>query len=239
MEANYSHYDFNESVKRIDEILIGSESNYQETKTIPARDKLTFENGFYVHACALCVDIGQSSRLPSNNKPITLAKLYRCYISEVVAVLKGSTNVSEIYIEGDGVWAIFNTPWQSDVDDVFSTGAQVASLIDILNNQFSHVGIAPIRVGIGMSYGEALYIKAGYKGSGINDVVWLGELVSETHELCSFADNGYDVKRTVVSSVFYDNLNEHNKSLLMRSHWRRGCFHASVVNSAMDAWLNS
>jgi class 3 adenylate cyclase len=237
MEAAYSYYNFRESIDRIDDILNGSEANYTETKSIPSRDKLTFDNGYYVHASALCVDIRRSSQLPFINSPTALAKIYRCYISEVVATIKGDSNVNEIYIEGDGIWAIFNTPSIDDIDEVFSSAARVASLIDILNNRLSHVDIKPITVGIGLTYGEALYIKAGYKGSGINEVVWLGQLVSEAHELCSYA-NKNGVNRTVVSSVFYDNLNDHNKGLLRR-YYGRNIYHGGVVNTVMEEWLNS
>lgn len=39
------------------------------------------------------------------------------------------------------------------------------------------------RVGIGLAYGRALMIKAGYKGSTINEVVWMGDVVNEASKL--------------------------------------------------------
>jgi class 3 adenylate cyclase len=41
----------------------------------------------------------------------------------------------------------------------------------------------PIRSGIGMSYGRALMIKAGFNGSGINDVVYMGDVVNRASKL--------------------------------------------------------
>lgn len=237
MEATYSNYNYKDSVTRIDEILESSENNYEEKKSIPARDSLTFNNGFDVSASALCVDIRNSSTLSEKYTRPKLAKIYRCYISEIVAVLKGDSNVNEIYIEGDGVWAVFNTPYQRDIDEIFSTAARVSSLIDILNFRFSKHNISPIVVGIGMTYGTALYIKAGYKGSGINEVVWLGKLVSDTHELCSYGNKTWSDKEIMVSSVFYSNLNDDNKKLL-EYHYQRGCYHGNIINTAMNNWLN-
>jgi len=236
MEATYSSYDFLHAVERIDEILDSSENNFPIVKEIPSRDKLTFTNGYYVSASALCVDMRGSSDLSEKYSQPVLAKIYRSYISEMVAVLKGNTQISEIYIEGDGVWGVFDTPHKSDIDAVFSTGAKVASLIEILNHRYRARGIQPIKVGIGMTYGQALYIKAGYKGSAINEVVWLGKLVSDAHTLCSYGNRTIYDKRTMVSKIFHQNLNDHNKGLFEYSY-NRDCYHGNIINTKMDEWL--
>ncbi|HEX8266382.1 MAG TPA: hypothetical protein VF596_13340 [Pyrinomonadaceae bacterium] len=237
MQVTHSSFNYFSSIERINEILDSSENNYEEKSSIPDRDSLTFTNGYYVNASALCVDIRNSYALTEKYTRPKLAKIYRCYISEIVAVLKGDSNINEIYIEGDGVWAVFNTPLQSDIDEVFSTGAQISSLIDILNFRFSKHSIAPITVGIGMTYGTALFIKAGYKGSGINEVVWLGKLVSEAHELCSYGNKSFQDYKIMVSSVFQQNLNDHNKKLLSYTY-QRGCYHGNIINIDMNNWLN-
>jgi class 3 adenylate cyclase len=237
MQATHSTYNYLDSVERINEILESSENNYEEKKSIPDRNLLTFTNGYSVSAAALCVDIRNSTSLSDKYKRPKLAKIYRCYISEVVAAIKGDENVNEIYIEGDGIWAVFDTPYQPGINEVFSTGARISSLIDILNFRFSKNDISPIEVGIGMTYGTALYIKAGYKGSGINEVVWLGKLVSEAHELCSYGNKTYYDYEIMVSNVFYNNLNDHNKKLLSYNS-QRNCYHGNVIHTVMNNWLN-
>lgn len=191
MKAEYSSYDYEKSRDRIDEILKSSDSNYTEKKTIPSRDDLTFTNGFNVSCTALFVDIRKSKELNKKHTNPVLAKIYKTYISELVAVVKGHDKIKEICIEGDCVWAIFDTPKKSDIDAVFSVGAQISSLIDTLNIKYKKRGYSEITVGIGISYGKSLLIKSGYKGSGINEVVWLGSLVSEAAELCSFGNKTY------------------------------------------------
>lgn len=85
MEATNKFYDFNKSLERIDEILNADNKQYEEKKSIPSRDTLTFTNGFYVDCTALFVDICDSSKLPEyQNRPV-LAKIYRSFISELVA----------------------------------------------------------------------------------------------------------------------------------------------------------
>lgn len=183
MEAIYSEYDFNKSVERIEEILSGSDASYEDHNGIPSRDQLTFTNGFYVDVTVLFVDIRGSKKLSETHTRPVLAKIYRAYVSELVAVLKGNTTISEIFIEGDGIWAVFNTVTKADVNSVFETAAKVASLIDIMNIKLEKKGYTKIEVGIGIDDGESLYIKAGYKGSGVNEVVWIGTIVGQTAKL--------------------------------------------------------
>lgn len=130
MESNYITYDYLKSFGRIDDIIAASDNSFEELKEIPSRDKLTFTNGFYVEKCsALFVDIRDSSELPSKHTRPKLAKLYRCYLSELVAIMNGNTRCAEVNIVGDCVSGVFNTPYKADVNDVFSTAAQISSLM--------------------------------------------------------------------------------------------------------------
>lgn len=197
MEAIYSEFNFLDSVGRINEILSSSDQNYEEKESIPIRTSLTFTNGYYVSASALFVDIRNSKNLTDKHTKPKLAKLYRSYISEVVSVLKGDTNVNEIYIEGDSVWGVFDTPSKNQIDDLFSTAAKVSSLIDILNFRYSKYGVTEIQIGVGLAYGTALFIKAGYKSSGINEV----RNMSMTLRHPSFAFSVFNPHSLVLVSV--------------------------------------
>lgn len=236
MEASFSSYDYLKSIERIDEVLKGADAEYSEKRYIPPRDSLTYDNGFYVTCSALFVDIRGSKRLAENHTRPVQAKIYKAFISELIAVFKNHPNISEIYIEGDCVWGIFDTPLKTDIDQTFSIGFSAASLVDILNIKLRKKGYSELKVGIGMSYGESLLIKAGYKGSGINEVVWLGRLVGEAAELCSNANKGYFNDRIMVSEVFYNNLNDNNKGLL-RWDGMLGCYQGNVMNSEMNDWV--
>lgn len=238
MKAEYSSYDYNKSRDRIDEILKGADASYEDTNSIPARDALTFDNGFYVSCSALFIDIRGSKKLAATHTRPVQAKIYKSYISELVAVLRSDTNVHEIYIEGDCVWGIFNTPQQADINELFLTAASAASLIDTLNIKYKKRKYSELTVGIGLAYDESLYIKAGHKGSGINEVVWLGKLVGEAAMLCSYGNKTYSDARTMVSEVFYNNLNDYNKNLLTLNY-NRGCYHGNIINLEMNEWVKS
>jgi class 3 adenylate cyclase len=236
MKATYSIYDYKASSGRIKEILDSSDTSYQEVKSIPSRDSLTFTNGYYVYCSAMFVDMRQSKELVKKYQRPTLARIYRSYVSELVAVMKNHSKISEINIEGDCVWGIFDTPNKNDIDELFSIAAQVSSMINILNWRFEKKGYDPIEVGIGLDYGRALMIKAGYKGSSINNVVWMGAVVNEASKLCSFGSRSWDDYRIMVSDVFHSNLNENNKSLLYMN-LSHGCYHGNVINTEMNNWL--
>jgi class 3 adenylate cyclase len=237
MQASYSYYDFNKSIDRIDEVLNVSDASYENKNSIPSRDLLTFKNGFYVQCSAIFIDIRGSKELNEKHKKPVLAKIYKTYISELIAVLKSYSKISELYIEGDAVWATCDTPNKKDIDELFSVAARAASLIDILNIKYKKKGYSELTIGIGMSYGTSLMIKSGYIGSGINEVVWLGKLVGEAAMLCSYGNKTFNNKEMMVSNVLYGNLNNSNKELLSKNH-ERDCYHGDVINTLMNEWVN-
>ena len=237
MESNYKTYDFYKSLGRLDEIL-NSASSFEDKDEIPKRSDLTYTNGYYVNCSALFVDLRDSSKMPELHQKRVLAKIYRSYISEIVAIINGSSICKEINIIGDCVSAIFKSQFKDEVDEVFSVAAQIHSLIDVLNYKLTKKGYSTIKAGIGMSFGRVLMIKAGYSGSTINDVVWMGEAVNQASKMCSKASKDIS-SPIVVTPDFYSNLNDHNQGLLSESGYYESpkYYHGSVVDTVMYEWL--
>lgn len=234
METNHISYDIDKSAKRIDDILNASNSEFEELLEIPSRDKLTFTNEFYINVGALFVDIRNSSDLTDEHKRPTLAKLYRSYISKVVAIINSFEDCKEINIVGDCVSAIFNARYQSQIQSMFSCSAKINSLIQILNYKLQKKNIQTISIGIGLAYGRALMVKAGYSGSSINDVVWMGDVVNEASNLCNKANKGSNKCILVDGDVQY-NLTDDDKKLLSYNY-NEQCYEGDFVNSAMKEW---
>ena len=164
--------------------------------------------------------------------------MYRSYISEVVAIINGNADCAEINIVGDCISGIFNTPYMSQIDDVFSTAAQISSLVNVLNCKFRKKDITPIQVGIGISYGRALMVQAGFKGSGIKDIIWMGDVVNTASKLSGMPIKTWSSNCEIsVSSVFYENLNEHNQSLLHKDPGDE-YYHGCVINTGMNEWYS-
>lgn len=237
MEATNKTFDFNASLERIDEILNADNKKYEEKDSIPVRSNLTFTNGFYVNCTALFVDICDSSKLTDyQNRPV-LAKIYRSFISELVALFNGAANSKEVNINGDCVWAVFDTPLKSDIDGVFSVACQANALVNILNYKLEKKEYKTYKVGIGMDYGRALMIKAGHKGSTINDVIWMGDVVNQACHLAGYGNNVYSLGYPIMlSSTVYNNLNKDNKDLCSYSS-NYMCYKSDAVNTVMNNWL--
>lgn len=235
MDSNYKPYIFLDSFNRIRTILNQPDISYTEQSSLPDRDKLTFTNGFYANCSALFIDIRGSSSLPGKYRRPTLARLYRAYISETVAILNSDLYCREVNIVGDGAWAVYNTPRKTDIDDIFNLAARLNSMVRVLNYELGKRKVDPIKVGIGLSYGRALMIKAGYAGSGINDIVYMGDVVNAAAKLAAHGNETYADRILMVDDVFYGNMNDHNKELLSWSHMRK-CWHGDVINTEMDEW---
>lgn len=238
MEATNVKYDFENSLKRIDEILDADNKQYEEKDTLPSRESLTFTNGFYVDCTALFVDICDSSKLPNyQNRPV-LAKIYRSFISELVALFNGADNCKEVNIHGDCVWAVFDTPYKKDIDNVYSTACKANALVNILNYKLEKKDYKTYKVGIGIDYGRALMIKAGHKGSTINDVVWMGDVVNHACHLASFGNAANSSGNPMMlSDVIYKNLNDSNKKLCSYNNCYL-CYQSDAINIAMNKWLD-
>ena len=241
METNYKRYNFEFSLSRIDEILDADNKSYQEVGSIPCRSRLTHTNGFYVNCTAVFVDIRDSSKLPQRHNRPVLAKNYRSFISEVIAIFNGNKNCREVNVQGDCVWAIFDTPCQAHFRDVLYNCAQVNSLINILNFKLQKKGYQTFKVGIGVDYGRALMIKAGYKGSKINELVWMGDVVNQACNLCSCGNKIFD-DPIVISTIVYDKL------CMTEGQWAEwfthdvcchGCYYGDVSYRDMNIWLRN
>lgn len=235
MKSNYKVYDAADGAQRMREILNQSDLSYEERDSLPPRDSLTFTNGYYANCSALFVDIRKSSELPNRYKRPTLARLYRAYLSEMVAVLNSFVLCAEVNIVGDGVWAVYNTPYMEHIDSVFEVAYTANSMLEIFNEELRRKGMDGISTGIGMSWGRALMVKAGYKGTGINEVVYMGDVINEAAHLAANGNKTYMDKTFMVSGNFYTNLNDHNKGLLQWSN-TRNCWTGEVISSSIEQW---
>ena len=235
MQTNHINYDYQKSISRIDTILNQQDTSFEEVKCFPSIDKLTFTNGFYVNATALFVDIRDSSKLiDAHNRP-ALAKIYRSFISEVIAIMNGNLNCKFINIDGDCVSGVYETPQKIDVDSAFHDAYAISSLIDILNCKLKKKKITEINIGTGMDYGRLLLIKAGFSGSGLNEVAWMGDALNTAAKLCNKAnkEHSYEI---LVSSVINDNLNDHNKGLLREVPYQ-DYYGGNVIRTDMNQWV--
>jgi class 3 adenylate cyclase len=202
VKATNQPYSIEDSDDRITEILAAADESFVDAQGIPDLNRLSYTNGFYVECAALFIDIRGSSTMTAKHRSSTLGKIYRAYISECIAVINQDENCREIFIQGDCVGSIFHTPTNAEVSSVFYRAGQLNSLINLLNWRLEQKGYPKIRCGIGMSVGRALMMKAGFKGSAINDLIWMGKVVNESAKLCHQGNRDFNSPIQVSLGVY-------------------------------------
>ena len=130
---------------------------------------------------------------------------------------------------------IYNTPRQPDIDAMFSDAARINSLVKTLSRKLEERGLHKINACVGMDYGHSLMVKAGYAGSGINEIFWIGDVFTRAAQLRDYAITHNDAESTFVSTKIFINLGEYHKKLL-RKHPSHNCYMGDVVNVTMDEW---
>ena len=208
MRGNYQKFNFDNSLSRIDDIL-NSSANYEEANDIPKKDDLTYKSGKYVQCASLFIDLRGSSDLikTQGRQSKTLARIYRAYISEIVAIVNSFQTCKEINIVGDCVSAMFagkeeesNTP----VIEALLASSKCNAMMNVLNVKFQKKWeeLDELKAGIGVAIGRALVIKAGYNGSGINDLIYMGDVVNQASKMCGLAHKDFPSPICVTEDVY-------------------------------------
>ena len=198
-----SEYDYKQGKNRVESIL-DNHMIIEEKKKLPADGNFTFENGYRTWLTSIFIDIRDSSRLFTSKNQEETAKVIRAFISELIEILRDDEFMLEIGIRGDCVYAIYNTPLKRDVLKCADKTFYANTFINMFNKMLEQRGIEPIKAGIGMSTGYDLVIKAGRKGTKINEKVWIGKAVTEASNLSSLGDKN-DYRRLMYSSLSYTN----------------------------------
>lgn len=244
MDARHRPYRIQDSDHRITEIL-DSPAAFDDQGAIPNSNALTYSNGFYVECTAIFIDIRGSSKLSEKYaQRRTVGKLYRAYVSECVAVLNSSPRCSQAFIQGDCVSAVFDTPNREAVNDVFRLVAMLNSIVKLLNYRLEQRNFATIQVGIGIDAGRALMLKAGSNGSGINDIIWMGDVLNQASHFCHAANKDgrliIQVSEAVHAALNQEAMSADGKKFITQN-WRMlmgpDGWECDVVNVGMEQHL--
>jgi len=254
MKSNYQSFDLEKSLSRIDDILNNSAA-YEEADDIPDVNKLTYANGKYVKCAAFFIDLRGSTDLikTQGRKSKTLARLYRAYISEIVAIVNSFETCKEINIVGDCVSAIFSGKTgtsEAPVIEALLAASMSNGMMKVLNVKYQKKweNFKEIKAGIGVAYGRALVIKAGLDGSGVKDLIYMGDVVNRASKMCGLACKEYPYPICVTEHVYksagtYIANAETQKTfkdfLTERNHEKHGTVYTGAFfRSKMQAWAD-
>lgn len=198
-----SDYDYKEGKKRIQDIL-NNKLSVNEQDLIPNESQFTFENAYYGWVTAIFVDIRNSTKLFSEGDKEKVSKIIRSFTSEIIEILRKDENLREIGIRGDCVYAIYTTPSQNHEYSCLDKTSMINTYMQMLNKLLATKNYPQIDVGIGMATDKELVVKAGRKGTGINNLVWIGNAVTKASNLSSVAN------KNTIDTICYSDLSYNN-----------------------------
>lgn len=237
-------YNFVDGNKKIKEILNNTTSIKKEN--VPKDDsQFTYGNGVKSWIGSIFIDIIGSTKLIKENDELIVSKILRSFTSECISVLNQSENVRQIGVRGDCVYGIYSAPYKQDLDELLTIACYLNTLVKMLNKEFTKKGYPNVSVGIGIGAGEDLIIKAGKKGTGINDRIWIGDAVVDACNLANKA--GRMEKRTIgMSTVVYNNIIDIEKdshpdkdvtSWFVRDYYD-SAYYCNMIITGFDKWID-
>lgn len=204
-----ANFDYEESRKRIEDIL-NSKTDIKEVDSISNdEDGFTYENGVRTWVGAMFIDIRNSTDYFKENDAEKVARIMRAFTSELIGILKQNEKYVQIGIRGDCVYAIYSTPKQNDLNDILSDACFINTFQEMFQKILEKKGWPTFEIGIGLGASKDLVIKAGRKGTGINDNIWIGDAVIDASKL-SNEGNTRGINPIVMDSCFYENIKDLN-----------------------------
>lgn len=241
-------YDYKTGKQRIEEIL-DHKLNVIVQDKIPQGDNFTFSNAYYGWVTGVFIDIRDSTTLFSEESKELVSKIIRSFTSEIIEILREDDNLREIGIRGDCVYAIYTSPSKDDEYEIANKVFYINTFMQMLNKLLEERTFPTIKVGIGVATSQELVVKAGRKGVGINNNVWIGEAVTRASNLSSLG-NKDGMSSIVISHGTYiniiDRLRENNKEKDVDSWFTEhndnslGTYYdANILQVAFDNWIKA
>lgn len=200
-----AYYDYESGKQRIIDVLT-SKTEVEEKDSIPAsEEEFTYKNGIIAWVGALFVDIRDSTSYFKDKKPEQKARILRAFHGEVIRILKQNAKYRQIGIRGDCVYAIFSSDKQEDLQEIFDEAAMINTYQEMFQKILSNYNMPTFKVGIGLGASKTLIVKAGVKGSGINDFIWIGDAVVDASNLSSLGNKNGRAP-IIMDSCFYENI---------------------------------
>lgn len=94
---------------------------------------MTFNNAYDSWIDSIFIDIRNSSSLFKNNDNTKISKIMKCFSSELIEILRNDSELRDIGIRGDCIYAIYTVPKQDDFYDLYVKSAYCNTYFKMLN----------------------------------------------------------------------------------------------------------
>ena len=183
-----------------------SNFNYEESQK-QIEEILNSKNGVRTWVGAMFIDIRNSTDYFKENDAEKVARIIRAFTSETIGILKQNEKYVQIGIRGDCVYAIYSTPKEDDLNNILTDACFINTFQIMFQKILKRKGWPTFEIGIGLGASKDLVIKAGKKGTGINDNIWIGDAVIDASKLSNEGNtNGID--SIVMDSCFYESIKD-------------------------------
>lgn len=242
----FSGYDYKARKKKVEQILDNTDE-VNEVEKFPRDADFTYTNGYKAMASAIFVDLRDSTALFSKEDyDVEISKVIRGFTSEIIEILRkdtDDTDLKEIGIRGDCVYAVYSTPYTNDIYDISMRAFYINTYMTMLNKLLAKRNLPTIKAGIGLATNKTLAVKAGRKSSGIHNLVWIGDSVAKASKLSDLGNkNGVG---SIVMSPTFDYNYSTEASEKEKSFWTKKTdsvygtyYHSNIIISAFNDWIS-
>ena len=132
-----ANYDYKAGKQRLSEIL-DNKMEVIEQSELPNDDSFTFSNGYFSWVSAIFIDMRGSTALCADEDKERLSKVFRCFSSELIEILRTDDNLREIGIRGDCIYAVYTTPTKDTVYEIADRCFWANTFMKMLNKMLSN-----------------------------------------------------------------------------------------------------
>lgn len=220
-----NNYTLTEALERIDRYLKGYITTPDElSESRPIRKRpIVISKKYTLLMVKLDLNFGNKENERSNS---VCGAVYNELI-EIAGNIQQSQCVSLV---GNKLYALYDTPMKSDVNDVIDVAANMCGIIDIINYKCSGFKLNRVKINVSICYGPTELLS--YNDLRYN-VVGGSELIEDAEIQMGLYDT-----RVVISRVIYNNIKDDYKGLF-KSEGYDLPFTGSIINTAMSNWLMS
>ena len=241
-----SEYDYKTGKNNILEIL-NSKTQIENVSKIPYNeDEFTYKNGIKTFVSSMFIDIRDSTNYFKSNNEEKVARIIRAFCSEIISILIKNESYRQVGIRGDCVYAIYSTPYKKEIGKILSDAIMIETFNDMFQKILLNNNMPTFKIGIGLGSSKDLVIKAGKKGTGISDNIWIGDAVIDASKL-SNQGNKDGFNTIVMDYIFYDNVkdfeansnNKYSKYIERKYSSILGeyVYHTNMINVDFHDWI--
>lgn len=234
MKPIFKTFSFEKSLADLDKMLDDNRTDVEEINSLPEESDETCEKSLYAYCSVIYVDIRMKNDWTNATKRTIYAKIYRSLVSQLISLFESCMLCYDINNNEKAIWAIFNTKYKRNIDDVISLVAQVNSLLKTLNLIISKRQWPTIAWGIGVSYDRALLIDVLDFNNSCGHL-FFGPVLKKAARLASYGNQTYYDSPVMISDILYSNINDENKGLF-EYNVEHDCYHGNIINVEMDEW---